>query len=750
MKLRMVPGLACPDSSHVRTPWVSVCINIALAVTLRAHDVRAAEPMGSVPGTSRAVDTSASLLPARDVPSASASPADSATLPAPRPITIPRHRLGVADTVTVLAPVRVGADRPRGPERTTATRTRLERSDLIRFQPANVSEALLGVPGLEVARTGPWSSSVSLRGLSGERVLVLVDGVRLQSGRGHGAQMSLVSVDRLEAVEVLPGASGVQYGSDALGGVVEFSTHRDLVGPRQATLMLTGRTAGPGNERSGRARLRFMTPSVGAEVSGGLGALDALVTPDGRVPHSSFHEGEWTARAQAKLAAGTFDLERTHHTARDILVPAFDDDAGSHAEYPIQERIAHRFEWKLAGQGLRPELALLGIEQAFRTSFDETTVDSVFVRGRFAALRTTGAADRIDTRSFGFQPTAQWSRLKFSGEYRHERTKGPRTTGVTITNTSGEQTSNVSSEGESVPPARRDVLSGRVFAPLSWRALRVELGARYDWLRSHADSTPQSFTPILDVTDRRWSFEGGAAWTVRQFQPYARLASGFRAPNLEERYFDDGFHGGMRLFGNPDLTAERARTLELGVRTAEGGWGVLRRARVSVYRSDVDELITLRYLGQLYLIPRFQYTNVHRAVLEGAELQAECGVGSWRFNATAAAPRGRDAETGGPIPDLGATRVSVDVRRSLPWTQVPGGVALRARWTDASGKGDPELARPAYWTADAEGSVIAWDTRFTLAVRNLTATRYREPLGFIDEPGRHLALSVRHERSLPW
>ena len=650
----------------------------------------------------------------------------------------------------MLAPVRVSADRPRGPERSTATRARLARADLIRFQPTTASEALLGVPGLEVARTGPWSSSVSLRGLSGERVLVLVDGVRLQSGRGHGAQTSLVSVDRLEAVEVLPGASGVQYGSDALGGVVEFSTHRDLVGPRRATLMLTGRTADPGSWRTGSARLRFMSPLAGAEVSGALGALDALVTPDGRVPHSSFHEGEWTARAQAKLAFGTFDLERTQHTARDILVPAFDDDAGSHAEYPLQERVSHRFEWQLAGRDLRPDLKLLGIEQAFRTAFDETTVDSVFVRGRFAALRTTAADDRILTRSAGLQPSATWKWVKLSGEYRHEKTEGPRTTDVAIVNTSGAQTSSIRTAGESVPPARRDVLSGRAFAPLTWRALRFELGARYDWLRSHADSTPNSFTSTLDVTDRRWSFEGGVAWSVSHWQPYARVASGFRAPNLEERYFDDGFHGGMRLFGNPDLTAERARTLELGLRTGDAGWGVLRRARVSFYRSDVDELITLRYLGQLYLVPRFQYTNVHRAVLEGAELQAECGVGSWRFNATAAAPRGRDAETGDPIPDLGATRVSVDVRRSLPWTQVPGGVAVRARWTDASGKGDPELARPAYWTADAEASVIAWDTRFTAAVRNLTHTRYREPLGFIDEPGRHLALSVRHERSLDW
>ena len=99
---------------------------------------------------------------------------------------------GVADTVTQLAPIRVNGERIPTPQRQTATVSQLTRDRLVRFQPLHVADALLSVPGLDVRRTGPWASSLSLRGLSGERVLVLVDGVRLQSGRGHGAQTSLV------------------------------------------------------------------------------------------------------------------------------------------------------------------------------------------------------------------------------------------------------------------------------------------------------------------------------------------------------------------------------------------------------------------------------------------------------------------------------------------------------------------------------------------------------------------------------
>src|SRR5205823_7555786 len=136
----------------------------------------------------------------------------------------------------------VDSDRPQGGEREAATTVRLERAKLARFQPSTTADALLAAPGVDVSRTGPWASRVSLRGLAGERVLVLVDGVRLQTGRGHGAQTSLVSVDRLESVELMPGAGGAQFGSDALGGVVELSTHRPLLGERRSVLMLTGRS----------------------------------------------------------------------------------------------------------------------------------------------------------------------------------------------------------------------------------------------------------------------------------------------------------------------------------------------------------------------------------------------------------------------------------------------------------------------------------------------------------------------------
>ena len=386
--------------------------------------------------------------------------ADSAEADSARPVAEPvrtnadttRH-LGVADTVTALPPVHVDSDRATQSTRSSATTVHLDRAKIVRFQPATVSDALLSAPGVYVTRSGPWASNVSMRGLSGERVLVLVDGIRLQMGRGHGAQTSLVSVDKLESVDLLPGAGGAVYGSDALGGVVELNTHHNLLTERSATVMLTARTSAPGEENSVMGRMRYTSPGFGAEASLGAGGLDALVTPDGRVANSSYHEYDLTGRATARLGASWLDYERSQHEARDIGLPAFADSAGSHAEFPLQARDVNRLEWMMPAAGRRPEMRVLGVNQRYRTNFVETVADSQFFRGRYVARTTTRADDRITTTSNGVQPSLTVGALRLNGEYRHESTLGPRYTDTVVENASGVQTSGTRVSGESMPPA---------------------------------------------------------------------------------------------------------------------------------------------------------------------------------------------------------------------------------------------------------------------------------------------------------
>lgn len=662
-------------------------------------------------------------------------------------------RKGVADTVTVLPTVRVDTDRQKLPERSSATTVRMERGKLARFLPLTTGDAMLSAPGVELSKMGPWSSRVSLRGLSGERVLVMVDGVRLQSGRGHGAQTSLVSVDKLETLELQPGAGSAQFGSDALAGVVNLVTHRSLFANTPATTFtMSGRVTEPGGERNEHARLRVTGRNLGAELSGGLGRLDHLSTPDGRYDNSGHHEQDLSGRIAYRLGSATFDAEHSRHAAYDIGLPAFSNDAGARGSYPLQARDLDRLEFSMPrSDGLRPEMKLLAVQQRFRTKFAEKTVTQRFSSTRRPiGTSTVEANDDIVTWSRGLQPSLQRGPVRLYGEWRHETTSGPRHSTTTTRNLAGTITSPpVDSLSESVPNARRSVLGGGAFGSFDAPgALKLELGARYDRLHSRADSTEMSFTPRLDVVDERWSFEVGAARPIGAVTPYVHLGSGFRAPNLEERYFNNSFHGSTRLFGNPDLRAERSLTTEVGVRMADVLGGRIAAARLSAYHSDVNNLISFKYLDQLYGVPRFQYTNVREALLEGLEGQIDARTGVLGWSANVAFPRGQDLRTGEPIADLGASRATVDLR--LPAAFLPQGLmSLRARWTDGVQNRDTTIARPAFWTSSAELSATLVGARVTLAVRNLTNTRYREPLSFIPETGRTWSLAVRRDLLVP-
>lgn len=663
------------------------------------------------------------------------------------------HAAGVEDTVTVLKPVIVEGQRSVTPTRQTGTAVRINRAAVSRFLPGNANDALLAVPGVDLVKMGPWASRVSLRGLSGDRVLVMVDGVRVNTVRGHGAQSSLVSVDRLDAVELLPGATSAQFGSDAMGGVINLVTHRSLFSSApQLGLSMTVRGSDPGRAWKMSERARWSTSRFGLEVSGGRGGLESLVSADRHIPNSGYHDEEFSARSTYRLGNAVLDYEYTHEAAYDIGLPAFDNDAGAAGSYPLQGRDLQRLEMTLPARGALPDGRVLATWQRFRTDFTEKTVDSVFVRGRYVGTRTTTANDAVTNPVWSVRPELKlkgFGRVQLAGEYRLEETSGPRRESVVVQNTAGVTTSDVSSMGESVPESRRDAWAVSAFGAQEVLGTRLEAGARYDVLRSRADSTETSMTSELDVTDRRLSVEGGLSHQVGPIEPYVHAATGFRAPNLQERYFNNDIHGGLRLFGNPDLNAERSHSYEAGVRMRDLWDERIREVRVSAYRSNVDDLITFEYIGQLYLIPRFQYVNVNRARIEGLEVAAGLRLGAWNVDVNAAFPRGTNLETGAKLTDAGTGRVTVDASVPVYGLMPMGRLSGRLRWNNAVTGVDEQFARPAFVTGDLEASTIMGSMRAVFAVRNVWNTHYREPLSFIQEPGRTFSFSLRRDFNIP-
>ncbi len=105
--------------------------------------------------------------------------------------------------------------------------------ELIERAPEVVAQVVDEEPGVNLQRTSPSLSAVFVRGLTGRNVAVYVDGVRYTTSAqrgGVGTFFSLIEPSALEAVEILRGPNSSQYGSDVLGGVVNFISHAPLYG----------------------------------------------------------------------------------------------------------------------------------------------------------------------------------------------------------------------------------------------------------------------------------------------------------------------------------------------------------------------------------------------------------------------------------------------------------------------------------------------------------------------------------------
>jgi hemoglobin/transferrin/lactoferrin receptor protein len=103
----------------------------------------------------------------------------------------------------------------------------LSLKDIQKISPQTSADLLASIPGIKVQKSQFGGGSPVLRGMESNRVLLVVDGVRMNNAiyrKGHLQSSITVAPNLLERTEVVFGPSSVIYGSDALGGVIHYYT----------------------------------------------------------------------------------------------------------------------------------------------------------------------------------------------------------------------------------------------------------------------------------------------------------------------------------------------------------------------------------------------------------------------------------------------------------------------------------------------------------------------------------------------
>src|SRR6478735_1425302 len=504
----------------------------------------------------------------------------------------------------------------------------LDGSDLTQAIRPSIGETLTRLPGVSASSFGPTASRPVLRGLSGDRVRVLTDGIGSfdvsSSSADHAVAINPLTADR---IEVLRGPAALPFGSSAIGGivnVVDSRIPRRAEEPVHADATLGYATAA--NERS--AALAVSVPIVSHFVVHGDASWnksDDLRT-GGHILSGDLRD---QARASADpdiraLADLKGDLPNTAARATDIAGGIAYVDGGLNAGISVSRHTA------LYGVPIRysldpsvePEAPTIDVGQTRLDARAEIPLAGFFSQIRFRAGGARYEHDEIeDTGAVGSTFFAR------GGEGRLDLVQAKRSGWEGTTGIQGLK-KHVFIEGDEkfLPDSRQKQFGIFTLQSFEQGPLRLEAGVRYEWSQLTAREDADIGNPALSRSFDALSLSAGGTYDLgRGWKAGVDVARSVRAPSIDELYAN-GPHGGTQAFerGDPNLDTERSLGFEASIKHSHGPVNLTATAYYSKFSSFIFQAATGEVEDGL---PVLSYRQGH-ADYYGFEFEADSQVGS--------------------------------------------------------------------------------------------------------------------------
>ncbi|MDO5622346.1 MAG: TonB-dependent receptor [Paracoccus sp. (in: a-proteobacteria)] len=486
--------------------------------------------------------------------------------------------------------------------------------------PVSIATLMRDVPGVQITEEG--MERVGIRGETGRRVAILIDGQKLTDHTMYG-QPVMVDPTTVERVEIVRGSSSVASGSRAIGGVINIITKTGTDRPFALTTQAGWFSASGGYRASA---------SAAGTVQAGTGELDYRLsygrmdqgdrkTPDGRLANSdmqdrnlSGHLGYRMGDHYFGLKAQQFDLSGNVWTG----IPDFD--------ISLPHRDLRKVSAFYEGTNLTPWLERLTFD-IYRQTIDRTFLNDVTVsRGPGVVVNVNSTSeDRQETKGANLRAEMRFtdnSRTLAGLEYEDDSLVTDKTT---VTTAFGRPTTDL----------RHDSARIRTFSAFAQHEidltdqLTATFGTRwYDVKADHRASVANGVAnPVTSNSDSLALASAGLVWMPDDgLALRANISQGYTYPTLGQLFLSTTA-GGVIQNGNPDLKPERATSFELGARLDRGPWQV----DATLFHTRSQDYIALIYSGTIGT-----YQNVEKARTWGLELAAEYDSDIWGLRPHAA------------------------------------------------------------------------------------------------------------------
>lgn len=575
----------------------------------------------------------------------------------------------------------------------TATRTQIlasetavpvsivDRENIDRRGVNTIADIFRSLPGTSTTNEGAFQVRPRIRGLDSNRVLVLVDGERLNNARTStgqsGIETGLVETSQIETVEVVRGSGSVLYGTDALAGTINIIT-RDTPPRRESGFRLGGSldTFYSSNENGRRANMavngsskffafrvsqsleRFDNYFAGDPSDVDLDALrdeDLIITDDGEVLNSQSHGSNSQATLRFFLNdTNTLKLNYERRRAGNIgsagLAGANTGIAGLtgvfNAFFPFNNRDKFNVRYDVAA--LTENFQRLSAKAFYQTQHRNftniLTVPRVppFFPGLYQFSETV-----TDTKTTGFDLQSDWifgkHNLVAGGSWFQDENTDRR---LVIQSTTPWSTNRSFRNSRSVPDASLSNVA--LFAQDDYRIngrVRLIGGIRFDRFKTVSEPTAEfaldprftaqqieqlgltGLTDGLDISYTSFTGDVGLVYTLtRNVNLSARLGRSFRTPNISERFFTDPGSAEGFLVGNPRLDPETGINFDTSAKITTSKFKASATYFTNYFRNFLATRLTSVRLPQTGGRPPlevYQTQNIRRARIQGFEAELE-------------------------------------------------------------------------------------------------------------------------------
>lgn len=695
------------------------------------------------------------------------------------PLSAQANRTEAEDTlVYVIDPVVVTATRgPRELSSIPQPMTVVQRRELQQLNANTVSDLFRALPGLDVTGVGLNQARPQIRGMKGQRILLLADGLRLNNSRRQqdfGEIPALVDVSGVERVEVVRGPSSVLYGSDAIGGVINVITrvptedglhgnarvrYGDVEEQWAGTVRMFGRF-GNFTVRAG-GTLREAQPYFAPKGEYG----DIVLAEDAKVDFSGTKDQMFDVRLGYEMGNhsvfGKFEYYDAEDSGFGSLNPLLyaPSEAEIRITYPTQtfNKFSAGYRAADVGTALADQFEILAYGQ-------DNDRELQFGIGPFpigpTATMELSNLNSTDIRSSGGRAEARklvtpTTLLTYGVDVWRDRARGTDANTTTMVGF-GPNPMVILDNTPALPDATYTSVGAFMQGEVEViDRLSVVAGGRYQHVRAETFETVglETQTPV-DMTDGTFVWALNSVFEVNDaVSLVGTVGRAFRSPNLTERFFDGPTpEGNGYQVRNPELAPETSLNVDLGVRFRQGRIG----AEAFAFQNDISDGIRIDPLGvDVGGFPAYQMINVDDLRFRGLEfgLDANLGGGLTFLTGFTWMETQDINNVDNPVGEAFSTKTTGTLRFDDPsgrfWTA--GEVRHNGDQKDSGFVDNPIGDKmPAFTVVNLRGGVTVFrseagmEHRLNIALTNLTNELYAEfaNVGFFrPEPKRNLTLT---------